>query len=100
MTISQLKKMVRLFSEKISETGDPLFKRTRREFFYKSNVYDKTSWFDAECHEAKKNYRQHLSVFNSDRSYTNRMLCVTIKRYIKELLERRKGYIRYGCQKS
>ena len=88
---SYIESMVINFSEKICEVADPLFLRVNLKSNSKHiNIYSEKLWFDAECYEAKRLYKQYLNAFNENKMYANRLEHCKFKNIYKHLVRKKK----------
>lgn len=80
--------MINSFADIICSVSNPLFKHTvkTRSFTHSTNK----DWFDAECINAQRIYKQALNSYNRDKSYESRQALCNLKQRYKSLIRKKK----------
>jgi hypothetical protein len=80
--------MVLDFSHLVSDVANPLFKH----IFSNGNnrSYSESKWFDSECAQAKRIYKDALAIFNNNNSTESRLSLCNKKKSYKSLIRKKK----------
>jgi len=90
---SDVEELVLHFARAISDVADPLFKKTTHSKGIHTTHISNQDWFDGDCINALRVYKEALHNFNFNQSYGNRVeLCNGKKGYTRIVRKRKNGH--------
>ena len=82
---SDVEELVSHFARAISDVADPLFKKTTHSKGVHTTHSSNQDWFDGDCINALRVYKEALHNFNFNQSHGNRVDLVTVNKGINLL---------------
>ena len=90
---SDVEELVSHFARAISDVADPLFKKTTHSKGVHTTHSSKQDWFDGDCINALRVYKEALHNFNINQSHANGVeLCNCKKGYKLIVRKKKNGY--------
>ena len=87
---SDVEELVLHFARAISDVADPLFKKTTHSKGIHTTHISNQDWFDGDCINALRVYKEALHNFNINQSHANRVELCNCKKGYKLIVRKKK----------